>query len=358
MIFIQESLGAQFLKPFGGTPEITPNLNRLADEGLFFTNLFANGTRSIRGIAGVTSGIFSVPGSYGVVRRPKAQRDFFTLASLLRPLGYNCTFMYGGESSFDNMRNWFYGNGFNQVIEEKDFSDARFHGVWGVSDEDLVERAVREFRQMHASHTPFATVMFSSTNHVPFDYPEGRIAPLENEPVHGVKNAVRFADYAIGKLIDQSRKEAYYDDTVFVIVADHNIRVYGDDLVPVDMFHIPGLILGGGISARKITRLSTQPDVLATALDLMGLDLNYPILGSSVFKPTKKDAALLQFHDFYALREGEKVAVVEPGGRSHTFSLKNEHLLPAKPDARLTRKALAFVKVLDDLYQERKYSGR
>lgn len=356
VIFIQESLGAQFMEPFGGDAQITPNLNRLAKEGVFFTDLYSNGTRSIRGISGYTAGLFCIPGE-GVIKRPKSQRDFFTIASALKPHGYRSSFFYGGEATFDNMRSWFYGNGFNEIFDEPFFKTAQFHGVWGVSDEDLVDGALSQFKTWHEAGQPFVSVLFSTTNHVPFDYPAGRIKPLPNEPEHGVKNAVKFADYAIGRLIDEARQQPYYDDTIFVIAADHNIRVYGKDVVPVNMFHIPALILGGGVKPKIVDRLSSQPDILATALDLAGIDLEYPILGVSAFKETSKNATLMQFHDTYALRRGDKVAVIKPGGETQTFFYRDEHLLPAPPDAQLQKAALAFVLVLDDLYHSRRYQS-
>jgi len=104
VIFLQESLGYQFYED----TNITPNLNRLSKEGIFFTNLYSNGTRSIRGIAGMISGNFSVPGK-GVLKRNKSQSDFFTISSLLEPYGYTTSFFYGGESRFDNMKGWFRG---------------------------------------------------------------------------------------------------------------------------------------------------------------------------------------------------------------------------------------------------------
>ena len=96
VIFLQESLGAQFVAATGGkNPNITPNMNALAKQGILFTNLYSKGTRSIRGIGGTTSGIFSIPGK-GVVKRNKSQRDFFTFSQLLKPRGYHTSFIYGG----------------------------------------------------------------------------------------------------------------------------------------------------------------------------------------------------------------------------------------------------------------------
>lgn len=352
IIFLQESLGAQFVEAIGGLPGITPNLNRLAGEGLLFSNLFSNGTRSIRGIAGCTAGNLPVPGK-GVLKRNKSQKDFFTVGSLLGKYGYTSSFIYGGASNFDNMKSWFLGNGFDRVIDEPEFTNAEFHGIWGVSDEDLVKRAVEEFTRYHQQGQPFASVLFSTTNHTPFEYPDGRIELLPDYAPDSPENAIKFADYAIGLLVDEAKRVGFFEDSVIVIVADHNVRVYGDDLVPVNMFRVPAVIVGGGIEPERIESLQTQPDVLATALDLLGLDLRYPILGKSVFEDREKDIALMKFHDSFALRHGETVAVVQPRAQPQTFTYENERLIERAHDPELEKDALAFVIVLDDLYQNR-----
>ena len=354
VIFLQESLGAQFVEVTGGEPGITPHFNRLSQEGILFTNLFSNGTRSIRGIAGSVSGNFSVPGK-GVVKRNKSQSGFFTIASLLKPLGYRSLFFYGGESRFDNMRGWFLGNGFDEIIDQPKFIDPEFTGTWGVSDEDMVLRAHQDFKKMHEQKQAFAAVMFSTSNHSPFDFPKGKIDLIDGIPEKSELNAIKYADHAIGRFIEEAKKEAYYNDTVFVVIADHNIRVRGSDMLPVRLYHIPGMILGGGIDAKKIDRLTTQPDVLATALDLTGQNLSYPVLGHSVFSDQKKDLALMQFNDTFALRIGDKVAVLRPEKEALTFIYQNEKMLPAEHDSELEKKALAFILTMNHLYEKRLY---
>jgi len=354
VIFLQESLGAQFVETLGGEKGITPNLNRLSRDGILFTNVFSNGTRSIRGIAGSVAGNFSIPGK-GVLKRNKAQTDYFTISSLLEHFGYHTLFLYGGESRFDNMKGWFLGNGFGRIIDESEFKEYEFKGTWGVSDGDLVNRANKEFIKLHKNSQLFAAVMFSSSNHTPFEFPAGKIELVEGVPEKSVKNAVKYADFAIGDFINQAKKESYYKDTIFVIVADHNVRVYGDDMVPVNMFHIPALILGGGIEPMTFSRLSTQPDVLATALDLIGLDLNYPIMGHSIFSDKKQDLSLMQFNDRYALRVKDKVAVIRPEKEPMTFIYKNSHLKTTTHDVELEKNTLAFVLSLSHLYNEKLY---
>ena len=354
VIFIQESLGYQFVEAVGGEKGITPSLNRLAKEGILFKDLYSNGTRSVRGLAGLTSGNYSIPGK-GVIKRNKSQSDYFTVASLLKPYGYYSMFIYGGESRFDNMKGWYLGNGFDKIIDEEKFENPSFVGTWGVCDEEVVLRANEEFKKLYAKKQKFATVIFSTSNHSPFDFPDGKIELVEGVPKKSVKNAIKYADFAIGRFIEEARKEAYYKDTIFLIAADHNVRVYGDDMVPVDMFHIPGIILGDGVNPMVYDKIATQPDILATALDLIGLDLSYPIMGHSIFSDKKQNISLMQFHNSYALRKDDRVAVIRPNKEPLTFYYKGKHLHPTEHDSELEKDALALVIVLNDMYSKKLY---
>ena len=156
VIFLQESMGARFVEAVGGEAGITPNFNRLSSQGILFKNSYSNGTRSNRAIVGITTGFYSVPGSQ-MLKRTKAQSGFFSIAKLLKPYGYQTSFMYGGEARFDNMKSFFIGNGFHNIIENKDFQNPIFRGVWGVSDEDLVNKANEEFKRLYAKKQKFAT---------------------------------------------------------------------------------------------------------------------------------------------------------------------------------------------------------
>lgn len=354
VILIEESMGYQFVEAVGGEAGITPRLNSLANESILFRNLYSNGTRSIRGIAGLVSGNFAVPGK-GVLKRPKSQKDFFTISKLLKPHGYHTIFLYGGESRFDNMRGWFLGNGFDEIIDQPKFKDPKFVGTWGVSDGDLLSRANEEFVKLYIQNQPFGAVIFSTSNHTPFDFPQDDIDLVPNVKTKSVKNAVKYADEAIGQFINQAKNSGYYEDTVFVIASDHNVRVYGDDVVPVEMFQIPAMILGSGVKPLSYDRLSTQGDVLATALDLLGIDMSYPIMGNSIFKDTKKDISLMQFNTTYGLRRGNKVAVIQPDKKPKTFLYQNKHLVPTTHDNELEKDALAFVITLNHIYKNKLY---
>jgi len=348
VIFLQESLGYQFI-----SPEITPNILKLKKESLWFNEAYSNGTRSVRGIAGMTSGFLAVPGK-GVVKRTKSQSNFFTFSSLLKPLGYHTMFIYGGEARFDNMRSWFLGNGFDEIIEQKDYKNPNYTATWGVSDEDLVKKGNQRFSKLYKENKPFAALMFSSSNHSPFDIPSGKIEEI-NKGTKCVENAVKYADYAIGEFFKEAKKLPYYKETIFIVVADHNIRVYGDDDVPINMFHIPALIIGEGVKPKEYNQLTSQPDILATAIDYLGKDVQYPILGNSIFSDKKQNLNLMQFNENYALRVGNKVAIIIPNQPAKTYNYVNKHLEETGHDEELEKDALAFIITLNHLYDKQYY---
>ncbi|MFY4811021.1 LTA synthase family protein [Aliarcobacter butzleri] len=353
VIFIQESMGAQFTG-FIGKQNFTPNLDNLAQNYLSFTNLYSNGTRSVRGLAALTSGTLPING-IEVIKRNKSQQDYFTIASLLKPYGYKSSFIYGGEARFDNMKSWYLGNGFDEVIEQKDFTNPIFTSTWGVSDEDLVIKANEKFKSYYENKENFVSVMFSSSNHMPFELPDGKIEFEKNIPKNSVENAIKYADFAIGKFFELAKKEDYFKDTVFVVIADHNVRVYGDQIVPIDMFQIPAVIVSSDIPHQIFTNLTSQSDVLATALDLIGIDLSYPILGNSIFKDNKKNINLMIFDEIYAYRKEDKVAILVPNMPIKTYLYKDKKLIEIENDLVLEKEALALIYVLDDMYKNKSY---
>ena len=320
VIILQESLGAGFVESLGGKP-VTPNLEKLKHEGIWFEQLYATGTRSVRGIEAVTAGFQPTP-SESTVKLSLSQKNFFTLASLLTKQGYNAEFIYGGESHFDNMRSFFLGNGFNQITDQKDYKNPLFMGSWGASDEDLLNKTHAQLMAHHASGKPFFTLAFSSSNHAPFEFPDGRIE-LYEQPKATDNNAVKYADYAIGQFFDKAKKSPYWKDTVFLIVADHDIRVRGNTLVPIEHFHIPGLILGADIKPQTIKAIASQIDLPVTMLSLMGINGQHPMTGRDLSKEPANHLgrAMMQY--------GYNFAWMEQTAESNNVVILREGKLPA-----------------------------
>ena len=339
VIILEESLGAQFVEPLGGLA-LTPNLARLSAQGLWFENLYATGTRSVRGLEAVTSGFLPTPGR-SVVKLGGFGKPFFTLAGYLKQFGYASVFVYGGESHFDNMRGFFLGNGFDRVVEEKDFDQWVFKGTWGVSDEDLFARAHHEFEKY--GDQPFLGLIFTSSYHSPFEFPEGRLKPEEmsDNPEH---NAIRYADYALGGFFAMARRSSYWNRTVFLVAADHDNRVRGANLVPIRHYHIPGLIIGPDIPPSRYTPVASQIDLPPTLLSLMGISGAHPMIGRDLTLPPRPDGgrAIMQYAGNQAYRLGDQVIILQPEQAPVQYTYRNRQLEDRRPPApNLAAEALA-----------------
>lgn len=359
VIILQESLGATFVESLGGVA-VTPEIERLKSTGWWFEQLYATGTRSIRGIEAVVTGFPPTP-AQAVVKLDLAQRNFSTLAQILGPQGYESEFIYGGESHFDNMRRFLMGNGFTHVTDQHDYEQPIFVGSWGVSDEDLLNKTHQRLLARHHSGTPSFTFVFTSSNHSPFEFPQGRIELFE-EPKGTDNNAVKYADHALGQFMDNARASPYWDDTLFLIVADHDIRVRGDSLVPIERFHIPGLILGADLVPRTILTVASQIDLAPTLLSLMGIDSEHPMIGRDLTREADNapGRAMMQYGQHYAWMEGDRVVILRPEktpahGR-YDPRLKQLQLVAPPQDADgLQRRALAHALLPAWLYREQRY---
>lgn len=356
VVFLQESLGAEYVGSLGGLP-LTPEFDKLTKEGLLFTNLYCTGTRSVRGIEAVITGFLPSP-SESVVKLSNSQTGFYTLAAALKEKGYETSFIYGGMANFDNMASFFNGNGFDAIVDEPDFSNDKtvFKGTWGYSDEDLVVKANNYFKSKGGK--PFFSLMFSTTNHEPFEFPDGRIK-LYDKKKQTVNNAMKYADFSIGKFFELAKKEAYFKNTIFIVIADHNTRTYGKNLVPINKFHIPALIIGPGVSkGLKYDKLSSQIDIPPTLLNMIGMNVTTPMPGRDLLKLSQNSTgrASMQFHDTNAFRVGNQVVILQPYKKPLQFELKNDTtFISVKVNPELAKDALAHVITASYLYKERKY---
>ena len=354
VIILEESLGAEFVGAFGGLP-LTPNLDSLFKEGIWFTRLYATGTRSVRGIEAVMTGFTPTP-ARSVVKLPKAQNGFFSIAEVLRQNGYDTSFIYGGEAHFDNMRQFLVGNGVESVIEEKDFDHPSFKSSWGVSDEDLLMRAHQEFETKREK--PFFSLVFTSSNHTPFEFPDGKIE-LHQEPKALVNNAVKYADYALGQFFKRAKASRYWENTLFLVVADHNSRVWGDDLVPIDRFHVPAVVLGGPVQPMKVDHLASQIDLIPTLLALMGVDSPTPAIGIDLLRPdidTIPGRAIMQYHKTQAYMQDNSVVILKLKEDPQVYVRTPSGLeLSTDQNPELIRRALGIATWTTHAYQNRLY---
>lgn len=327
-----ESLGAEFVGALGDRRKLTPNLDRLAAEGLFFTRVYATGTRTVRGLEALSLSIPPTPG-HSVVKRPNNEH-LRTLGEVFDEKGYESLYVYGGYGYFDNM-NYFFGNNGYTVVDRTAIPAGQIHheNVWGVADEDLFTLALGEADKRHAAGKPFFEHVMTTSNHRPFTYPEGRVDLPSGS---GREGAVRYTDWAIGDFIARARTRPWFDDTVFVIVADHTSSARGKTDLPVEGFHIPLLVYSPRhVPARAVDYVASQIDVAPTLLALLNFSYRSRFFGQDILtEGASHQRALLGNYQTVGYLEDGMLVELRPKGVWMVLDAKTGERAPVTARAR------------------------
>lgn len=314
IFFSVESMSASFLKHFGNEEDLTPNLDALCQEGLWFNQMYATGTRTVRGLEALTLSLPPTPGQ-SIVWRP-GNAKMFTLGSVFRSRGYETSYIYGGDAMFDNMNAFFSANGYKVVDRQrKKASDVTFQNAWGACDEDLMRWVLHEGDQYHATSKPFFLHAMTTSNHRPFTYPEGKIdIPSKTGRIGGVK----YTDYAFGQFISEFKKRPWAANTLVVIVADHCDGSAGKVELDVQKYRIPLIIWNPSlVAARRVESLCSQIDVAPTLLGLMGWDYTTRFYGQDVLNPDytrDRERCLISNYQRIAYFAADHLAILKPKG--------------------------------------------
>jgi len=350
-----ESLSAEFLGTFGNTQHITPQLDSLAKQGLLFSNLYASGTRTVRGLEALSLCIPPTPGQ-SIVKRPD-NHNLFTLGSIFRSKGYNSRFIYGGYGYFDNMNEFFSNNGY-EVTDRSALKDTEIHysNIWGVADEDLFTLSLRELDQDYKNNKPFFAHIMTVSNHRPYTYPEGRI----DIPSHtGREGAVKYTDYAIGKFIREAKQKPWFSNTLFVIVADHCASSAGKVELPVDKYHIPMIFYSPGhIAPGKFEKLTAQIDIGPSILGYLNFSYDSKFFGQDVFKMKDTDErAFISTYQSLGYIKNNKLIILDPNKKvaayKPDFTTGSAVTIPL--DQKLINEAISNYQMASYLYQNGLY---
>lgn len=310
VLVLEESLGSLFvgsLHPEG--PACTPQFDSLAENGLFFTNIYATGNRTVRGVEASLLSFPPIPGQ-SIVKRP-LNENLFSLPSILKENGYQTVFLYGGRSYFDNFQQFASNNNFDKIIDQTDFKNVNFETIWGVCDGDLFDNSLLTFDSLHAVGKPFFATMITVSNHKPYLYPEGKIPfdPKKQERLH----AVRYADFAIGDFVQKARSHDFFDSTIFVFLGDHGARVYGWQQIPMDSYEIPILFYCPALipAGQRVETLGSQMDLAPTLLDVLNFSYSSKFFGRSLLGSHQGyDFALLSHNRDVALLRNNRLALL------------------------------------------------
>ena len=347
ILVILESFGHEHVGYLGGTPT-TPNLDRFTKKSLYFTNLYATGTRTSWGISALTTSLYPIP-SREYVKASKSQKDFYTTAKTLKNHGYESTFLYAGDVDFDNMKGFLLANGYDKVYGKESFSKAKTKYTWGYSDEDLYNKAFSLAKK--SGEKPFFLTLLTLSSHEPFDYPKNRVTPYKKAPLEGFANSIKYADYAIGKFMNRLKQEGLLENTVVAFIADHNNNPYGAFDVPIDRYKIPAIIVSNDFKEpKKYDKIASQIDFAPTLLDVAGIDAFLPTMGSSVLQVERNSALLLAKKRNFAYLLNDQFVLYKKNqpARIYTYDLK-----PIETNQQEIEDGLSYIYTSHYLYQHK-----
>lgn len=310
LIVLMEGFGGVFVEPLGGLPDVAPNFNRLTEEGVFFTNCYANSFRTDRGTVCTFSGYLGLP-TASVMKIPAKSRTLPSIAEELVKAGYKTDFLYGGDINFTNMKSYLLSKGYQHLRADKDFTLAeQTSNAWGVNDDITFDYLYNQLKDR--KEAPWHTAFLTLSSHEPFEVPYHR---LEEK----IPNAFAFTDDCLGKFIDKLKQTPVWDNLLVVCLPDHGFYYPRKGLNSGPQFyHIPMLWLGGAVKQpMKIDKIMNQSDLAATLLGQLGMDhssFNFSrnVLGSDYKYPF----AFYSFNNGFSFRDSTGVTVFDNNSES------------------------------------------
>lgn len=285
ILIIGESFGGEFSGFLNGKNS-TPNLDKLTKNGFVFDNLYGTGTRTHWGLSSVLTSITPLPNT-SYLKLPKSQKNFYTIAKSYKKSGYQNIFIYGGDSSFDNMSGFLYSNGFDKIYDKFDFDTKYEKSTWGYNDEILYEK-IFEIVKLQKGNFFISALTLSS--HEPFDYPKDKIKLIKDEPINGFANSIKYADFAFAKFYKKLQKDKFLQNTIVAIIADHGANISGNVHTSIRKNKLMAVIFSKNIKNIKYKNVASQIDFGITLLDISGISDKINVSGQSALGKHRNNA--------------------------------------------------------------------
>lgn len=295
LFIILESYTAKFVESLGGEKGVTPNLDKLAAEGINFTNIYSAGERSEKGMVALLSG-YPVQTTTSIIKTPKKTEKLPQLSKVFSKQGYATSYYYGGELEFANIKSYLMNGSYDRLIDKKDFDESTYNSKWGAHDHILFERVQQDLKQ---EQEPFFNTIYTLSSHEPFEIPiPAKFPGSDNESKF--RNSVYYTDWALGKFIEQAKQQPWWQNTLVVITADHGHSLPGNDpnFAP-SKFCIPFILAGGAlsVSGQRVEVIGSQTDIAATLLALLGFPHEEFKWSRNLFTPTPSPFAFYVYND-------------------------------------------------------------
>lgn len=363
VFILVESLSGSFMREFGNKGNITPFLDSLAQKSIFFNNLYATGTRTVRGMEAVTLSIPPTPGQ-SIVKRPE-NHNLYTISNVFCKRNYSCNFFYGGDGYFDNMNSYFGGNGFNIYdrgrgsvlsddikMERNNIADSEvtFENAWGICDEDIFNKMIAVADAHYSRKEPFFNFVMTTSNHKPYTYPSNKVIIPSGMSREG---AVQYTDFALRKLFGMAQKKPWFSNTVFVIIADHCASSAGKDEIDVANYHIPAFIVNFPEDQnQKIMKQCSQIDIFPTLFSLLRWNYESDFFGKNVLNPDYEEHAFIGTYRKLVLMKGEKTMILSDGKKQNFYKWKksDNSLKPLPMDENFLEETISWYQTADYLF--------
>ena len=336
LFVIMESFSSRLMTTLGGEPDVAVQLDSLAQEGVLFTNFYANSFRTDRGLVAVLSGYPAQP-TTSIMKYPRKTQSIPAIAGSLKNAGYKTKYYYGGDADFTNMRSYLMSSGFEDIVADRDFPVSERLSKWGVHDH-LVFRRLLDDLKMEAADSglarkdaPHFRVLQTSSSHEPFEVPYSR---LENERL----NAFAYTDSCIGDFVKQFRELPQWKNTVIVLVPDH-LGAYPEHIgnLEIDRYQIPLLMVGGAVRGpRRIDVYGSQQDIAATLLAQLSVPHGEFTFSKDMLNPASPHFAFFTVPDAFGFvtldnqlifnNEADAIAVDEGSKKGQNLSLGQAYL--------------------------------
>lgn len=353
VLVMVESLSADYLTAYGETRHLTPHLDSIMGRSLVFDSLFAAGNRSVRGLEAVT---LCIPPSAGgsLIKRPEQPRRVST-GSLLSDCGYTTMFIYGGNSYFDNMGPFFRANGY-EVVDAASFQpgEVTFKNIWGACDGDTYNMALRTFDEADSLGKPFFAHIMTISNHRPFTYPP---TPGFEKGERSRAAGVRYTDYALGQFLQKASTKPWFDNTLFVIVADHCASSAGKTSLPLEKYHIPAIVYAPAlVQPQRVEKVCSQIDLMPTVLGITGMDYEAPFAGRDIMADDFPERAFIATYQDLAYYRNGVLTILSPVKHVNQYGVRPlpdgtfEQLPLSHPDTTALRQAQAMYQWVNTEY--------
>ncbi len=369
VIFIGlESVNARFMKSFTSKKNWTPTLDSLAKESIFFTNLYATGTRTIRGIEAISLAIPPTPGR-SIVKRENND-NLATIGEIFKQKGYSRTFFYGGDGHFDNMTNYFSYNGFDIVDRRKkhrlqedlptkririEDDEMTFENAWAVCDQDLFNKVLKVTDEKAERKQPFFSFVMTSSNHKPYTYPDNVVDTPSGTSVVG---SIKYLDKSLREFLEKAKTKSWYKNTVFVIMSDHCGFSAGRTEINVENHHIPAFILNlQNQEPKKITKLSSQIDIFPTLFGYLNWSYKTVLYGKDINKMQINDErAFIGNHRKVGLLKKGKLLLLETNKqhKSYHWDKEENEITITETDSLFLNETISYYQSAFDLFKNGK----